>query len=111
MKDLNDQMYDFICGNREEIVDYKEFNLPHTNVSVDFNYIHKACIFAFQKDYVEFMLEVVNDLGLIIPENSVELFENNLERFRQTPSPKFDRFYQIRTFYENFINERCSQTL
>jgi radical SAM superfamily enzyme YgiQ (UPF0313 family) len=111
MKDLNDQMHDFICGNREEIVDYKEFNLPHTNVSVDFNYIHKACIFAFQKDYVEFMLEVVNDLSLIIPENSVELFENNLERFRQTPSPKFDRFYQIRTFYENFINERCSQTV
>ena len=111
MKDLNDQMYDFICGKREEIVDYKEFNLPHTNVSVDFNYIHKACIFAFQKDYVEFMLDVIDDLGLIVPENSVELFENNLERFRQTPSPKFDKFYQIRTFYENFINERCNQTM
>jgi radical SAM superfamily enzyme YgiQ (UPF0313 family) len=111
MKDLNDQMYDFICGKREEIVDYKEFNLPHTNVSVDFNYIHKACIFAFQKDYVEFMLDVIDDLGLIIPENSVELFENNLERFRQTPSPKFDKFYQIRTFYENFIHERCNQTV
>ena len=111
MRDLNDQMYDFICGKREEIVDYKEFNLPHTNISVDFNYIHKACIFAFQKDYVDFMLSVVNELDLIIPENSVELFENNLKRFRQTPSPKFDRFYQIRTFYENFINERCSETM
>jgi radical SAM superfamily enzyme YgiQ (UPF0313 family) len=111
MKDLNDQMYDFICGKREEIVDYKEFNLPHTNVSVDFNYIHKACIFAFQKDYVEFMLRVVDQLGLIIPDNSVELFESNLDRFRQTPSPKFDRFYQIRTFYENFINEKYSQTV
>jgi radical SAM superfamily enzyme YgiQ (UPF0313 family) len=111
MKDLNDQMYEFICGKREEIVDYREFNLPHTNVSVDFNYIHKACIFAFQKDYIKFMLDVVDDLGLVIPENSVELFENVLERFRQTPSPKFDKFYQIRTFYENFINERCSETV
>ena len=111
MKDLNEQMYDFICGKREEIVDYKEFNLPHTNVSVDFNYIHKACIFAFQNDYVEFMLKIVNQLGLVIPENSVQLFENNLERFRQSPSPKFDKFYQVRTFYENFINERHSQTV
>ena len=106
MKDLNDQMYNFISGKREEVVDYKEFNLPHTNISVDFSYIHKVTIFAFQKDYVRFMLSVVDELNLIIPDNSVELFENNLHKFRQTPSPKFDKFYQIRIFYENFINEK-----
>ena len=111
MKNLNDQMYDFICGKRSEIVDYKEFNLPYTEVSVDFNYIYKASIFAFHKDYVNFMMAVVSELGLKIPDNSIELFEENLNKYRMTPSPKYDKFYQIRTFYENFIDEKYKTTL
>ena len=111
MKNLNDQMYDFICGKRSEIVDYKEFNLPYTEVSVDFNYIYKAAIFAFHKGYVNFMLDVVSELELKIPDNSIELFEENLNKYRMTPSPKYDKFYQIRTFYENFIDEKYKTTL
>ena len=41
MQDLNGQMYELMSGNRKEIVDYREFNLPHTTTSVDFKYIFK----------------------------------------------------------------------
>jgi radical SAM superfamily enzyme YgiQ (UPF0313 family) len=109
MRDLNGQMFAFIRGHREEITDYREFNLPHTNVSVDFNYIHKVCVFAFQKDYLKFIRKICLDLNLEIPESFVDAFNKTLQDFRQTPSPKFDKFYQIRTFYENFINERHKQ--
>jgi len=109
MRDLNGQMFAFIRGHREEITDYREFNLPHTNVSVDFNYIHKVCVFAFQKDYLKFIRKICLDLNLEIPESFVDAFNKTLQDFRQTPSPKFDKFYQIRTFYESFINERHKQ--
>jgi len=106
MKNLNDQMYDLMAGNRKEIVDYREFNLPYTDVSVDFKYIYKSCIYVFEKEYVEFLCSVGEELGLEIPNDIIEQFKESLDMYRESISPKYDKTYQIRTYYENFINEK-----
>lgn len=110
MQDLNSQMYDLMSGNRKEIVDYREFNLPYTNTSVDFKYIFKSCVYVFEKDYIQFLCSVGEELNLEIPDNIVDQFTEYLGKYRDTISPKYDRTYQIRTYYENFINEKYSTT-
>jgi hypothetical protein len=106
MQDLNAQMYDLIAGNRKEVADYREFNLPHTAVSVDFKYIYKSCIYVFEQEYIDFLCLVGEELGLEIPNDIVEQFTTVLNKYRESISPKYDKTYQIRTYYENFINEK-----
>ena len=106
MKNLNDQMYDLMSGNRKEIVDYKQFNLPFTDISVDFSYIYKSCVYVFEEEYVEFLCSVGREMGLEIPDDIIEQYTESLNRYRNSISPKYDKTYQIRTYYENFINER-----
>jgi hypothetical protein len=103
MKNLNDQIYDFILGNRKEIVDYKQFNLPYTDISVDMEYIYKSCIFVFEKDYVNFLTNVAKELNLDIPEKVINSFKERINEQRKTSSPKYDKVYQIITFYEEFL--------
>jgi len=105
MQNLNDQMYELISGNRKEIVDYKEFNLPFTDVSVDFSYIYKACVLVFEDDYIEFLINIAKELNLELPENIVAQFKTKLNNYRDTFSPKYDKFYQIRTYYEQVVRE------
>jgi hypothetical protein len=106
MKNLNDQMYELMSGGRTEIADYREYNLPYTDVSVDFKYIYKSCIYVFEKEYIDFLCSVGEELALEIPENIVKQFTDSLDMYRESISPKYDRTYQIRTYYENFINEK-----
>jgi hypothetical protein len=103
MQNLNDQMYELISGNRKEIVDYKEFNLPFTDVSVEFSYIYKVCVLAFEDEYIKFLVDIAKELNLEVPENIVEQFKTKLDNYRNTFSPKYDKFYQIRTYYEQFV--------
>ena len=103
MKNLNDQIYDFVLGNRKEIVDYKQFNLPYTDVSVDMEYIYKSCIFVFEKDYVNFLTNVAKELNLDVPEKVINSFKERINEQRKTSSPKYDKVYQIITFYEEFL--------
>ena len=103
MKNLNDQIYDFVLGNRKEIVDYKQFNLPYTDVSVDMEYIYKSCIFVFEKDYVNFLTNVAKELNLDVPEEVINIFKERINEQRKTSSPKYDKVYQIITFYEEFL--------
>ena len=103
MKNLNDQIYDFILGNRKEIVDYKQFNLPYTDISVDMEYIYKSCIFVFEKDYVNFLTNVAKELKLDVPEDVINRFKERINEQRKTSSPKYDKVYQIITFYEEFL--------
>ena len=110
MQDLNGQMYELMSGNRKEIVDYREFNLPHTTTSVDFKYIFKSCVYVFEEDYIKFLCSVGEELNLEIPDDIVSQFTQYLGKYRETISPKYDKTYQIRTFYENFINEKYSTT-
>jgi hypothetical protein len=98
-------MYDLMTGNRKEIVDYKQFNLPFTEVSVDFSYIYKVCVLVFEEDYINFLLDISKELNLEIPENIVGQFKHKLDNYRDTFSPKYDKFYQIRTYYERVIRE------
>jgi hypothetical protein len=105
MQNLNDQMYELISGNRKEIVDYKEFNLPFTDVSVEFPYIYKVCVLAFEEEYIKFLVDIANELNLEVPEKFVEQFKTKLDNYRNTFSPKYDKFYQIRTYYERVIGE------
>jgi hypothetical protein len=105
MQDLNSQMYELMLGNRKEIVDYKEFNLPFTDVSVEFTYIYKACVLVFQKDYIQFLMGIGKELNLEVPEDIVDKFETKLDSYKNTFSPKYDKFYQIRTYYERVIRE------
>ena len=106
MKNLNDQMYELMSGNRKEIADYREFNLPGTTVSVDFKYIYKTCMYVFEDDYIKFLCSVGEDLRLDIPEDITKQFKDSLNKYRESISPKYDKTYQIRTYYENFINEK-----
>ena len=99
-----------MSGNRKEIVDYREFNLPHTTTSVDFKYIFKSCVYVFEEDYIKFLCSVGEELNLEIPDDIVSQFTQYLGKYRETISPKYDKTYQIRTFYENFINEKYSTT-
>jgi hypothetical protein len=108
MKNLNDQMYELMSGDRKEIADYREFNLPGTTVSVDFKYIYKSCMYVFEDDYIKFLCSVGEDLGLDIPEDITKQFKDLLDKYRESISPKYDKSYQIRTYYENFINEKYS---
>jgi hypothetical protein len=108
MKNLNEQIYDFILGNRKEIVDYKQFNLPYTDVSVDLEYIYKSCIIVFEKDYIDFLTNVATELNLNIPEKLINSFREKIDEQRKTSSPKYDRIYQIITFYEEFLKNAGS---
>lgn len=110
MQNLNDQMYELMSGNRKEIVDFREFNLPFTTTSVDFKYIFKSCVYVFENDYIEFLRSVGEELNLEIPDDIVSQFAYYLSTHRETISPKYDKTYQIRTYYENFINEKYSAT-
>jgi radical SAM superfamily enzyme YgiQ (UPF0313 family) len=105
MQNLNDQMYELISGNRKEIVDYKEFNLPFTDVSVDFSYIYKVCVLVFEDEYIKFLINIAKELNLEIPEDIVSQFKTKLNNYRDTFSPKYDKFYQIRTYYEQVVRE------
>jgi hypothetical protein len=98
-------MYDLMLGNRKEIVDYKQFNLPFTEVSVEFSYIYKACVLVFEKDYVNFLIGVAKELNLEIPEDIVEQFNIKINSYKNTFSPKYDKFYQVRTYYDRVIRE------
>jgi radical SAM superfamily enzyme YgiQ (UPF0313 family) len=104
MKNLNDQMQDLMDGKRTEIVDFREYNLPYTEVSTDFNYIYNVCAIVFEEDYIKFFLETTEELNLEIPEKLIQQFKVLMDRMRQTISPKYDKLYQLRTYYENFIN-------
>ena len=108
MKNLNDQMYDFISGNRKDITDFRQFNLPYTETSVDFTYIFKSCISVFQEDYIKFLIDVGLELDLDIPDDLVDDFKQRIEKWHTTSSPKYDKLYQVRTFYQDFINEHKS---
>jgi hypothetical protein len=106
MKNLNDQMQYLMDGNRKEVVDYKQFNLPFTGISVDFSYIYKSCVYVFEQEYIEFLCSVSEDLGLDVPDDIIKQFKDSLDKYRDSISPKYDKTYQIRTYYENFINEK-----
>jgi hypothetical protein len=105
MQDLNNQMYDLMMGNRKEIVDYKQFNLPFTDVSVEFSYIYKVCVLVFESDYINFLISVGKELNLDIPDDIVNQFKEKLDSYKNTFSPKYDKFYQIRTYYERVVGE------
>jgi hypothetical protein len=105
MQDLNNQMFEFVSGNRKEIVDYKEFNLPFTDVSVELSYIYKACILVFEDAYIDFLVGIAKELNLEIPEDIVEQFRTKLDTYNSTFSTKYDKFYQIRKYYERVIAE------
>jgi replicative DNA helicase len=57
-------------------------------------------------DYIKFLCFVGEELGLDIPENITKQFKDSLDKYRESISPKYDKSYQIRTYYENFINEK-----
>jgi uncharacterized protein YdaL len=50
MRNLSDQMQELVSGNRKEIVDFREYNLPHTTVSANLSYIFQSCAVVFQED-------------------------------------------------------------
>jgi len=106
MKNLKDQVYSFICGERMEISDYKLFDLPYTNTSVELSYIFKTCMFVFKDDYLNFLLGVSKKLNLNVPEMFVNSFNKKIEEYKRTPAEKYDKSHQIRIFYQNFIKEK-----
>jgi len=108
MRNLSDQMQELVSGNRKEIVDFREYNLPHTNVSANLSYIFQSCAVVFQEDYLKFLVELAEQLNLDVPESIYEQWAERVNSLKFSTAPKYDKFYQIRTFYENFINEKHS---
>jgi hypothetical protein len=51
------------------------------------------------------LIGIGKELNLEIPEDTIEQFKNKLDGYRNTFSPKYDKFYQIRTYYERVIRE------
>jgi hypothetical protein len=39
-----------------------------------------------------------------------EQWSERVDSLKFSTAPKYDKFYQIRTFYENFINEKYNKT-
>jgi hypothetical protein len=109
MRNLSDQMQELVSGNRKEIVDFREYNLPHTNVSANLSYIFQSCAVVFQEDYLKFLVELAEQLNLDVPESIYEQWTERVNSLKFSTAPKYDKFYQIRTFYENFINEKHSK--
>jgi hypothetical protein len=72
---------------------------------VDFSYIYKVCVLVFEDAYINFLIGISKELNLEIPEDIIEQFKNKLDSYRNTFSPKYDKFYQIRTYYERVIRE------
>jgi len=103
MKELRDQIYELITGQRKEIVDFREYNLPYTDVSVEMSYIFRSCVYVFHEDYVKFIMKIVDELNMEIPKEFVEQFKNNIHMTKQSQSPKYDKAYQILVYYDDFI--------
>ena len=103
MKELRDQIYELIAGQRKEIVDFREYNLPYTDVSVEMSYIFRSCVYVFHEDYVKFIMKIVDELNMEIPKEFVERFKNNIHMTKQSQSPKYDKAYQILVYYDDFI--------
>ena len=106
MRNLSDQMQELVSGNRKEIVDFREYNLPHTTVSANLSYIFQSCAVVFQEDYLKFLIELAEQLNLDIPESIYTQWAERVNSLKFSTAPKYDKFYQIRIFYENFINEK-----
>jgi hypothetical protein len=64
-----------------------------------------VCVLVFEEDYIKFLIGIGKELNLEIPENIVEQFKEKLNSYKNTFSPKYDKFYQIRTYYERVIRE------
>jgi hypothetical protein len=62
----------------------------------------------FQEDYLKFLIELAEQLNLDVPESIYEQWTERVNSLKFSTAPKYDKFYQIRTFYENFINEKHS---
>lgn len=110
MRVLRDEIHEFICGNRKEIVDFREFTLPYTDTSVELSYIFRSCVYVFNEDYLKLMQEICLELGVEIPKEFIDRFKTTLKDIKLSHSPKYDRSYQILTFYEKFINERYKKS-
>lgn len=108
MRNLSDQMQELVSGNRKEIVDFREYNLPHTNVSANLSYIFESCAVVFEKDYLKFLVEMTEQLNLDVPDSIYDQWAERVTSLKFSTAPKYDKFYQIRTFYETFINEKYS---
>ena len=106
MRNLSDQMQELVSGNRKEIVDFREYNLPHTTVSANLSYIFQSCAVVFQEDYLKFLIELAEQLNLDVPESIYTQWAERVNSLKFSTAPKYDKFYQIRIFYENFINEK-----
>ena len=110
MRNLSDQMQELVSGNRKEIVDFREYNLPHTTVSANLSYIFQSCAVVFQEDYLKFLIELAEQLNLDVPESIYTQWAERVNSLKFSTAPKYDKFYQIRIFYENFINEKYRKT-
>lgn len=106
MKNLFDQMHSFVKGEREDITDFRQFNLPWTDTSTDMMYIYKAVLLIFSEDFISLFRKIFSDLNMELPDEFIDKLRENIKAQHLTDSPKFDKFYQVRTFYEEQLREK-----
>ena len=54
------------------------------------------------------MSNVAKELNLDVPEKVINSFKERINEQRKTSSPKYDKVYQIITFYEEFLKNAWS---
>lgn len=103
MKRLIEEIEDLVYGRRSSLYEYKMFNLPFTDKIIEINYIHKVCAYVFKDDYVSFIKEVAEDLGLQLPEHLFDDLDRSISGWRNTLSKKYDKFIHAANYYETAI--------
>jgi radical SAM superfamily enzyme YgiQ (UPF0313 family) len=106
MREMLKEISDLVYGRTTTLTDFKDFKLPYTNEVAEVNYVLKACVYVFKDDYMRLIKETCKDLGMVIPEESIERFNSTIKMLSSSDSPKFDKSFQVLSFYKNFIESR-----
>lgn len=106
MKELVGSIRELVNGERQDITDFRQFNLPWTDTSADLMYIHKCALILFEEEFIEFFTKIFDALNIEIKDEMVVNLRNNIKSWSHTSSPKFDNLYRIRTFYEEKLREK-----
>lgn len=103
MNNLLGQMRELIEGRRSSLYEFKMFNLPNTDKIIEVHILHKVCAFVHKDAYVEFIKEIVSELGLETPDHLFEKLDNEVTMWKNTASAKYDRFMVAAEYYKNAI--------
>jgi radical SAM superfamily enzyme YgiQ (UPF0313 family) len=106
MRELIKEMADIVHGRTKEITDFKYYKLPYTDELIEITYLLRTCNYTFKEDYVKFLKETAESIGMVVSQEYVSSYLLNIEVMETTPSKKYDTSYRILSYYDQVIKER-----